>query len=264
MSAVQQENGPASLSPVERHCRRRKTAALTIVAGCALAGMLAVSVHAADDAGIHDFIRSQARQSQGEAAPRWPSAYARTPAPRPHPVAARALEPAPRQVREPALRHTRALARALAREPRARFASLPRVEEPPMRKAKSPPVASTTPSPARPLPRPVAAGSDPIAPLLRDPTLRPGDIVAFPDGLRVFKGDRALPHRADTFESVEHSRLVSKASRKAVLALTRTVADPGKEARRYLPSAPSSAAPTAPHLEARSEAVRVVYPMAPR
>ncbi|MFL5182731.1 MAG: hypothetical protein ACJ8CQ_19670 [Microvirga sp.] len=133
-----------------------------------------------------------------------------------------------------------------------------------MRKAKSPPVASTTPSPARPLPRPVAAGSDPIAPLLRDPTLRPGDIVAFPDGLRVFKGDRALPHRADTFESVEHSRLVSKASRKAVLALTRTVADPGKEARRYLPSAPSSAAPTAPHLEARSEAVRVVYPMATR
>jgi hypothetical protein len=269
MSVVEQESGPFPLMTVP--CPRypwRKAAALTIVAPCVLAGMLAAAVHAADDAGVYDFLHSQARQGGSEAAPRWPSPRARAPAPRAAarvaPIAGRQhRHTASRPMKDPALRGPRALARTVPQEPVARFTSLPRVEEPVRaRKLKAPPVIAATSRKPKPLAVPIAAGADPVAALLRDPTLRPGDIVMFPDGPRVFKGARALPHRADKFERVEHSRLVSKASRKAVLAFTKSVTDPGNEPGRYLPSALSSPAPTAPQLEARSEAVRVVYPTA--
>lgn len=175
---------------------------------------------------------------------------------------------AARHVREPALREPtsrepKAVARQLAREPRARFASLPRVEERAAARSAKPPVAAATPPKSQPLVALATAGSDPIASLLRDATLRPGDIVMFPDGARVFKGGRALPHAANTFEEVERSRLVSTASRKMMLTLTKTAARPGKEASRYLPNA-LAAAPTEVEQKARSEVVRVIYPAATR
>jgi len=66
------------------------------------------------------------------------------------------------------------------------------------------------------------------------------------------------------FESVERSRLVSKASRKTLLAMTGQVLTLGKEARQHLQAALSSAASTATQAEARTETVRVVYPSATR
>lgn len=264
----QNEDRAPSIPFLDPSRRSRKAATLTISAACVLAAAFAGAVRAADDAGVHEFIRSQAYQSRSDAAPSWPSRQARTPVSRPAPVIARhvpvAVRHVPvavRHVREPVLRESRALAQRLIREPRARFASLPQAEErPAARKAK--PVSAATPPKAPPR-FTSAAGSDPIATLLRDPTLRPGDIVMFPDGARVFKGGRALPHAAGSFEDVGQSRLVSKASRKMVLALTKTTATPGKEAGLYLPKALSSA-PAEAEQGARSEVVRVVYPAAIR
>jgi len=102
-----------------------------------------------------------------------------------------------------------------------------------------------------------------MAALMRDATLRPGDIVMFPDGARVFKGDRGLPHAASSFEDVGQSRYVSKAARKTLLALNKTPASPGKAASAYLAKA-LTAAPIEAEREARNEAIRVIYPMAAR
>ena len=259
MSEDEQKAGRVPLIlPPKLSCRQRRTA-VTVPAVCVLAAVFAGAVHAADDAGIYDFIRSQAPQSRSDAAPSSPLRHAQPIVPKVAPQAARHVrEPA---FREPAPREHKAVARQLAREPRARFASLPRVEERAAVRSAKPPVAAATPPKSQSAP--ATAGSDPIASLLRDPTLRPGDIVMFPDGARVFKGGRALPHAANSFEEVERSRLVSKASRKMVLALTKTVASPGEEASRYLPNA-LAAAPSEAEQKARSEVVRVIYPAATR
>ena len=259
MSEDEQKAGRVPLIlPPKLSCRQRRTA-VTVPAVCVLAAVFAGAVHAADDAGIYDFIRSQAPQSRSDAAPSSPLRHAQPIVPKVAPQAARHVrEPA---FREPAPREPKAVARQLAREPRARFASLPRVEERAAVRSAKPPVAAATPPKSQSAP--ATAGSDPIASLLRDPTLRPGDIVMFPDGARVFKGGRALPHAANSFEEVERSRLVSKASRKMVLALTKTVASPGEEASRYLPNA-LAAAPSEAEQKARSEVVRVIYPAATR
>jgi len=99
-----------------------------------------------------------------------------------------------------------------------------------------------------------------VAALLQDATLRPGDVVVFRDGPKVFKGGRDLPHAVADFESLERSRLVSKAARKMVLALTTPPGTLAQEAGRYLPATASGSDGSAPEEEAASALVRVVYP----
>src|SRR5215212_7656378 len=263
MTDAEPVSGPASACCYA--CSRPPSAAVLIgVAGCILAFALGAVGHAADDAGIYDFLRSQAHQGGSETAPRAPLRETSTSQPRASTSVGRPIpRAAVRHVREAHQEPPKEIARSTPHQPRVRYASLPRDEEQSApKKAKAGPPVTPAPPKAQPLSQPIEMGSDPVAALLRDPTLRPGDIVVFPDGPRVFKSSRAVPHRADMFESVERSRLVSKASRKAVLAFTKSVTDPGNEPDRYLPSALSSPAPTAPQLEARSEAVRVVYPTA--
>ena len=42
-----------------------------------------------------------------------------------------------------------------------------------------------------------------------DPTLRPGDIVVTSEGVRVFRGDRAVPHRTNEFVDYRKAGAVS-------------------------------------------------------
>jgi hypothetical protein len=73
-------------------------------------------------------------------------------------------------------------------------------------------------SPPRTPPDP-SKRENPLAALLRDPTLRYGDVVMFPDGARVFRGERGGPHSVHDFVAVTASREVPPVTRKALLAM---------------------------------------------
>ena len=60
---------------------------------------------------------------------------------------------------------------------------------------------------------------NPLARVLRDPTLRPGDVVVFPNGPRVFKGEPGVRHAVHDFVPVSASRDIPQASRKTLLAM---------------------------------------------
>jgi hypothetical protein len=74
-------------------------------------------------------------------------------------------------------------------------------------------------------PAPVLKAADPtqrpnpLATLLRDPTLRKGDIVMFPDGPRVFTGDHGTRHAMADFVSASRSTTVAKSTRKVLASL---------------------------------------------
>jgi hypothetical protein len=74
-------------------------------------------------------------------------------------------------------------------------------------------------------PAPVLKAADPaqrpnpLATLLRDPTLRKGDIVMFPDGPRVFTGDHGTRHAMADFVSASRSTTVAKSTRKILASL---------------------------------------------
>jgi hypothetical protein len=62
-----------------------------------------------------------------------------------------------------------------------------------------------------------------VSSLLGDPTLRKGDIVVFPDGPRVFKGNGTFAsHTMGDFEDLRASRSVGDGTRSEVLAATRS------------------------------------------
>ena len=60
---------------------------------------------------------------------------------------------------------------------------------------------------------------DPIAALMKDPTLRRGDVVVLPDGPKVFKGGRTAPHRLSDFEDVRRTKLVGDKTRRQLTAM---------------------------------------------
>jgi hypothetical protein len=60
---------------------------------------------------------------------------------------------------------------------------------------------------------------NPLVTLLHDSTLRYGDIVMFPDGARVFRGEPGRRHSVHDFVSLASSRDVPQASRKKLAAL---------------------------------------------
>jgi hypothetical protein len=76
--------------------------------------------------------------------------------------------------------------------------------------------------PAKAKPAKEATPKEIVASLMSDPTLQPGDIVVFPNGPRVFRGHGGSRHRARDFEDLRASRLVDNATRRTVLASTRT------------------------------------------
>jgi hypothetical protein len=73
--------------------------------------------------------------------------------------------------------------------------------------------------PAKATPPDPANRENPLAALLRDPTLRYGDIVMFPNGPRVFRGERGGDHSVHDFVSLAASKEVSPGTRKILLAM---------------------------------------------
>ena len=60
---------------------------------------------------------------------------------------------------------------------------------------------------------------DPVAALMKDATLRRGDIVVLPDSPKVFKGGRTTPHRLSDFEDVRRTKLVGEKTRRQLTAM---------------------------------------------
>lgn len=87
-------------------------------------------------------------------------------------------------------------------------------------------------------PRP--PGSDPLAELMSDPTLRRGDIVILRRGAMVFRGG-AGPHEPADFEDARRSTLLGERTRRDLLALRLQPAANPKQASTAAP-APGEAA----------------------
>jgi hypothetical protein len=69
-------------------------------------------------------------------------------------------------------------------------------------------------------PRPVGEITNPVPALMADSTLRPGDMVMFPDGLRVFTGKSGGPHKLADFKPLAQAgKHLSRATRKLVAHL---------------------------------------------
>ncbi|KQT47878.1 hypothetical protein ASG52_11490 [Methylobacterium sp. Leaf456] len=90
-----------------------------------------------------------------------------------------------------------------------------------------------------------AIAANPTAAILRDETLRPGDIVVMPNGPRVFlgheergRGTKAARHRMSDFEDVRSARSLDPKIRKQLLAMMLPQgAMPAEEARKVLAKA---------------------------
>lgn len=115
-------------------------------------------------------------------------------------------------------RHDRSAAR---QRPRTRYAALPKSE--PLK------VKITD----RQTPLDMSQG--PAAALMKDETLRPGDIVILKSGPQVFTGPVEKRHTLRDFEPAQNSRLVDKRTRQQLAAMVAPVgALPADEARRVL------------------------------
>ena len=88
--------------------------------------------------------------------------------------------------------------------PSIRRATRPRIE----REAPKPQVAAKPPDPA--------TRENPLAALLNDRTLRPGDVVVFPDGPRVFKGTPGPTHALVDFVKLPAAKGISRSARTAL------------------------------------------------
>lgn len=106
---------------------------------------------------------------------------------------------------------------------------------------------------------PLDMSAGPAAALLRDETLRPGDIVVFKTGAQVFSGRTGRRHTMDDFEPVRRSAKVDKKTRKLLAAMTLPAgALPAGEARRMVARARKTG--PAPAAVARSAEIRVISP----
>lgn len=99
------------------------------------------------------------------------------------------------------------------------------------------------------------------AALLKDETLRPGDIVVLNSGAKVFTGDPDKRHALRDFEPVQTSRFVSKGTRKVLAGLFTPVGmAPTHEAHRMLARAGTAAPPVATPIPTEKTAMRVINP----
>jgi hypothetical protein len=127
------------------------------------------------------------------------------------------------------------LGRAPAHQPRAaprslqgRFYILPTEERFRPRKARprASPLVAKRPAPVVASPGSVPSASGWLAVILQDGTLRRGDVVVFPKGPKVFAGDGAAPPWSEAdFEDVSRSRMMTRKSRKILLAMTGRIAN---------------------------------------
>ncbi|MGT2479693.1 hypothetical protein ACU4GR_14185 [Methylobacterium oryzae CBMB20] len=99
------------------------------------------------------------------------------------------------------------------------------------------------------------------AALLKDETLRPGDIVVLNSGARVFTGNPDKRHAIRDFKPVQSSRFVSRGTRKVLAGLFTPVgAVPAQEARRMMARARQPMPEVATPIPAQKTAMRVINP----
>ena len=139
------------------------------------------------------------------------------------------------------------LGRPPAHQPRAarplqgRCYVIPMDEQVRPRKARAraaPRVFAKRPAPAVPSPGSVPSASGWLAVILQDETLRHGDVVVFPKGPKVFAGEGAAPPWSEAdFKDVAGSRMMTKKSRRILLALTGRIAEEseGEDLKRASP-----------------------------
>ena len=98
------------------------------------------------------------------------------------------------------------------------------------------------------------------AALMKDETLRPGDIVVLNTGARVFTGNPDKTHTMSEFDPVQHSPYVSATTRKLLAGMITPVgALPADEAHRVIARMRKSAAPSLP-VATQATAMRVINP----
>lgn len=225
--------------------RHRRMLAAVLSLGAVVSTV--VSVQAGDEGGLGFF---QSLFGSPQAAP--PSEAA--------PVAAPAASAGPQTLspsRVYGRRHARRADGAPVRA-KVRYAALPRPEPVAPRK-----VRAAVPELSSDRQRPLDMSAGPSAALLKDPTLRPGDIVVLPDGAHVFKGTAGKRHTMRDFEEVSRSALVDRKTRARLAAMVAPAgALPASEARRVMARL-KRATPAGPDpSESRPEmaAMRVIYP----
>ncbi|GJD60813.1 hypothetical protein [Methylobacterium frigidaeris] len=175
------------------------------------------------------------------------------PAAAPAPVAQPyAVQPYDAPIRQRASRRNRLAAQAKALRGRTRYVALPKAEAKPQKEVK--PLAIAV-SPLKSL--------DARTALLRDPTLRPGDIVIMPEGPRVFHGDPdSDKHKMSDFQDVNRPGVVAAKTRKELLAMTAPIgALPADAARRMMAQYQKASATTVPTPRVEAALARVVYPV---
>lgn len=187
------------MTPIQTYVRR---IALTVVSSGALISTAAV-VHAQDAGGFLDQLFGVRRAPEAVA-----------PAPAPVQLTYR-HGPTERFQAYRAKRHSRS-----AQHPRIRYVALP--PDPEKITGKQPVDAK-------------AIAANPTAALLKDETLRPGDIVVLPSGPKVYTGDAGRKRRLSDFEDVRNSASIDKKTRALLLSMMVPVgALPADEARRTM------------------------------
>jgi hypothetical protein len=96
----------------------------------------------------------------------------------------------------------------------------PAVEKPRLRPRARPTPVTETEVKKPEKPRSPGESSNPVPELLADSTLRPGDMVMFPDGLRVFTGKPGDKHKFADFQPVSQAgKSVASSTRKLATGL---------------------------------------------
>jgi hypothetical protein len=138
-----------------------------------------------------------------------------------------------------------------ARPARIKYASLPRIDAPHRAQPTS-----------VPKPKPLVSRKGPpdyLAALMKDPTLRRGDIVMLANGPYVFRGTQHAVHTLKDFEDLRSSKMVSNETRRLFRPRTKLgrLAD---EPRRMVGKAPTESA-SPPAAPVSTAGIRIVYPV---
>ncbi|KMO20838.1 hypothetical protein [Methylobacterium platani] len=217
---------------------RLRAMLLTVTSGCLLMASSA-GARAADGDGL-DFLRQIFSSPQQQT-------YAPAPVAQPY-----AVQPYDAPVRHRVSRRNRLAVQARALRGRTRYVALPKADAKP-EKADTKPLALSV-SPLKSL--------DARTALLRDPTLRPGDIVIMPEGPRVFRGDPDSDrHKMADFQDASRPGVVAAKTRKELLAMTAPIgALPADAARRLMAQYQKAGPMTVSTPRVEATLTRVVYP----
>lgn len=108
---------------------------------------------------------------------------------------------------------------------------------------------------------PIDMSQGAAAALLKDDTLRPGDIVVMTGGARVFAGDPDKQHKMRDFERLEQSRLVDRKTRNLLAAMMVPIgAMSVGEARRMMASTKTYRLPETSSVQAAAPTLRIINP----